>query len=146
MSIFSKRNKRSGYLNFPSDFEEVHKSIFHKVREYTMTSAQRIFGLIEAVKYISKHAINGDIVECGVWRGGSMMAVAETLLLMDDTTRQLYLYDTFEGMPAPTKEDKNFKDELAHVLLKKEKNSKDSSTVWAYSTLKEVQQGMSLTN
>ena len=103
-SFNSKKDKRSGDLNIPSDFEDIHKNIFLKVKNYTMTSPERIFGLIEAVKYISKHSIEGDIVECGVWKGGSMMAIAETLLQMNDTKRNLYLYDTFEGMPAPTKE------------------------------------------
>jgi O-methyltransferase len=146
MGIFSKRKKRFEDLNFPSDFEEMHKSICHKVREYTMTSLERIFGLIEAVKYISKQGIDGDIVECGVWKGGSMMAIAETLLLMNDATRSLYLYDTFEGMPAPTKEDKNFRDQRADILLKKEESFKDKSSVWAYRALEKVQQAMDLTN
>ena len=111
-----------------------------------MTSSERIFGLIEAVKYVSKHTIDGDIVECGVWKGGSMMAIAETLLLMNDASRTLYLYDTFEGMPAPTSEDKNFKGQRADILLKKEESFKDNSGVWAYSTLEEVQHAMHLTN
>jgi len=146
MSIFSKRNKRSEDLNFPSDFEEFHKNIFNKVKGYTMTSSERIFGLIEAVKYISKYTIDGDVVECGVWKGGSMMAIAETLLLMKDASRNLYLYDTFEGMPAPTSEDKNFKDQRADILLKKEESFKDNSSVWAYSTLDEVKRAMHLTS
>jgi O-methyltransferase len=146
MSIFSKRKKFPGGLNFPSDFEDMHKNIFLKVRDYTMTSAERIFGLIEAVKYLVKHKINGDIVECGVWKGGSMMAIAETLLFMNDIARNLYLYDTFEGMSAPTTEDKNFKDQRADILLEKEEGFKSNSNVWAYSTLEDVEQVMCLTS
>jgi O-methyltransferase len=37
-----------------------------------------------------------------VWRGGSMMAVALTLLHLGVSDRDLYLYDTYEGMSAPT--------------------------------------------
>ena len=47
----------------------------------------------------------GAVVECGVWKGGSMMAAALTLLRLGDTERDLYLYDTFEGMRRPTDED-----------------------------------------
>ena len=48
-----------------------------------------------------KHGVPGDIVECGVWRGGSMMAVALTLLQRGIKDRDLWLYDTYEGMPPP---------------------------------------------
>ncbi|MFT7483076.1 MAG: O-methyltransferase, partial [Oceanospirillaceae bacterium] len=84
---------------------------FNKCKEFTMTSKQRLFALYEAVNYIKKHSIEGDIVECGVWRGGSSMMAA--LALNDDTTRGLYLYDTFEGMNAPTEDDVNMVGEAA---------------------------------
>src|SRR5216117_3791648 len=92
----------------PQDFEQMHKNIFEKVRNYTMTSPERIYSLIEAVSYIEKNKIEGDIVECGVWKGGSMMAVAETLKLCKSSLRELYLYDTYEGMSEPTGHDKTF--------------------------------------
>src|SRR5207244_1911795 len=47
----------------------------------------------------------GDFVECGVWRGGSMMLVALTLLKLARTDRRLWLYDTFAGMTSPSPED-----------------------------------------
>ncbi|MFC7300113.1 TylF/MycF/NovP-related O-methyltransferase [Herminiimonas aquatilis] len=43
---------------------------FKKVRPYTMTSPERIVSLCEAVKYVQEKSIEGDIVECGVWKGG----------------------------------------------------------------------------
>ena len=82
-----------------------------------MTSNERIFGLIEAVTYVAKHRIPGDIVECGVWRGGSMLAIADVLTQQNDTRRDLYLYDTFEGMPPPTEHDTDFADTNAQDLL-----------------------------
>src|SRR5215471_11096451 len=92
--------------DLPHDFTPLHRDIYGKVKGHTMTSAERVYSLIEAIKYVESNNIPGDIVECGVWKGGSMMAVAETLLSMNDASRNLYLYDTFEGMPAPTSEDK----------------------------------------
>src|SRR5262249_46950150 len=50
-------------------------------------------------------------VECGVWRGGSMMLAAETLKSLGDVSRSLYLYDTYEGMSKPTDKDVNFKND-----------------------------------
>jgi len=64
-----------------------------------------------AVEYIVKGGIPGAIVECGVWRGGMMMVVADTLLRLGDTGRDIFLYDTFEGMPDPTDADVSFSGE-----------------------------------
>jgi len=72
---------------------------------FTMTPPARLSALIESVQYLYRHNILGDVVECGVWRGGSMMAAALTLLSENDTGRRLWLYDTFTGMPRPDKED-----------------------------------------
>src|SRR5687768_2844317 len=94
--------------SLPADFEDFHKDIVRKVQPYTMTSPERIFSLVEAVKYITKYQIEGDIVECGVWKGGSMLAVADTLVSMGVKDRFLYLYDTFEGMSTPTEADMDF--------------------------------------
>jgi predicted O-methyltransferase YrrM len=74
-------------------------------RPFTMTSPQRLQALILAVRYVVKRKIPGSIVECGVWRGGSMLTAARTLRELGDTERKLFLYDTFEGMPAPGEHD-----------------------------------------
>ncbi len=55
-----------------------------------------------AVDYVVKNRVPGAIVECGVWRGGSMMAAARTLLKLGDTTRDIFLFDTYEGMTPPS--------------------------------------------
>lgn len=81
------------------------QEIYHKVRPYTMTSIDRIWSLYNSVNYISQNKIEGDIVECGVWRGGSSMVAALSLINNKDTQRHLYMYDTYEGMSEPTGED-----------------------------------------
>lgn len=137
MGLFSG-NKKNKVTDLPKDFEPMHTSIFEKVKPFTLTSAERVFGLIEAVKYIHQFKIEGSIVECGVWKGGSMLAIADTLVAVNDTGRSLYLYDTFEGMSSPTEDDIDVDNRDAADLLKKEK--KDTSVIWAYSTIDEVKQ------
>src|SRR5690606_21458551 len=90
---------------FPADFEAHEIKDILAVRPYTMTSPERIVSLIRSVRYVVENRLPGDIVECGVYKGGSIMAVARTLLRMGDTSRDLYLYDTFEGMAQPTEHD-----------------------------------------
>ena len=128
----------------PTDFETLHLNIYKKVCNNTMTSPERIYSLIEAVQYVVKNNIEGDIVECGVWKGGSMMAVAETLQYLKSNNRSLYLYDTYEGMSEPTEYDKTFKGDDAKHLMEND-SDKEKNLVWAYSALDTVKQGMQST-
>src|SRR5919107_5135732 len=89
----------------PSDYDQETREIWEAVRDRTMTQHPRVESLIQAVRYIDRYQIPGAIVECGVWRGGSMHAVAHTLLRRGVTDRDLYLFDTFTGMTAPTERD-----------------------------------------
>jgi O-methyltransferase len=102
---------------FPLDYDESIVGTIQAVRPYTMTSPDRVFGLCKAVEYIVKAGIQGDMLECGSCSGGSMMAVALTLLRLGDTTRKLYLYDTFEGMPAPTANDVDLFGDTAQSMM-----------------------------
>jgi O-methyltransferase len=136
--------KRDKVRNLPSDFESLHKDIVQKVRNNTMTSPERIYSLIEAVLYVEKYNIPGAIVECGVWKGGSMMAVAHTLTHLGRMDRDLFLYDTYEGMSEPDDRDKTFDGASAKDLLAINTN-REKNMIWAYSTLETVQEGMQTT-
>lgn len=133
-------------IKFPSDFEQFHQSIIQKVRPYTMTSNERLYGLIESVRYVINNNIEGDFVECGVWKGGSMMAIAATLQMMGITNRHLYLYDTFAGMTAPTDDDIDQLNRDAASQLTNEANDKAESVIWAFSSLDEVKKNIGSTN
>src|SRR5689334_20310479 len=82
------------------------QATIERARPFTMTSVQRMTSLVDATRYIVENDIPGDIVECGVWRGGSMMIVAEMLKVLGDIDRRLWLYDTFEGMTKPAEIDR----------------------------------------
>ena len=89
----------------PSDFDPGLADIVRRVRRDTLTTAPRIAALCDGVEYLVRSGREGAFVECGVWRGGSMMAVALSLLRMGVADRDLYLFDTFSGMPEPGAED-----------------------------------------
>jgi O-methyltransferase len=91
--------------NYPPDYTSAEIELFRAVRPYTLTSHERVIALRDAVRYATEAGIQGAIVECGVWRGGSMLTVARTLLDLGATDRDLYLYDTFTQMPPPGDED-----------------------------------------
>ncbi|PWI31714.1 macrocin O-methyltransferase [Flavobacteriaceae bacterium LYZ1037] len=116
-----------------SDFTDEELGIIKHVKGYTMTSPERIVSLVRAINYVEKNNIEGSIVECGVWKGGSMMA---TILAMKEKNKDIYLYDTFEGMSEPTKEDKSYKNESAQeAFLSKDEYWK---RIECYSTIDEV--------
>lgn len=128
-------------ISFPVDFPDEYVETIYKVRSFTLTSQERLFALIHAVEFLENNHIEGDIVECGVWKGGSMMAVMDTLLRLGKT-RNLWLYDTFTGMSAPEEVDVNFQGMTARKLMSIT-NRFDERSVWCVSALDEVKNNLS---
>ena len=79
--------------------------IIERVRPFTLTPPDRVAALCGAVDYIVDKQIPGAIVECGLWKGGSLMACAIRLRDRGAADRELVGFDTFEGMTDPTEED-----------------------------------------
>jgi hypothetical protein len=90
---------------YPPDFDAELIALVERVRPYTLTSPERIVALRDAVRHVVRAGVPGAFVECGVWRGGSMMVVALTLQELGVTDRELVLFDTFTHMPFPGPED-----------------------------------------
>jgi O-methyltransferase len=110
LSRLNKALGRRGYRIegvklMPPDYDQATIDLFRKVKPYTLTGHERVFALRQAVAYVVKANIPGALVECGVWRGGSMLVIAHTLLELGVTDRDLYLFDTFETMPPPGAQD-----------------------------------------
>ncbi len=94
--------------------------------------------------YVAKHKIPGDIVECGVWRGGSMMAAALALQAEQDVSRTLHLLDTFAGMPPPSEIDRAARSGRSAASLLEEADS--SSDLWALAPIDDVRANLESTN
>ena len=126
----------------PWDIPESDEKIISAVKPYTWTSNERLAALIRAVRFLVQTEIGGPIIECGVWKGGSMMAAALTLIDEGDTSRDLYLFDTFEGMTEPTEFDKSFDGISADSQLAE---TPQGEGVWCYSPLDEVRSNLAST-
>jgi O-methyltransferase len=116
-----------------------------RVSPYTMTSVERCYHLVQSIRYVQRHGIPGDIVECGVWRGGSMMLAAETLRGLGSEERSLFLYDTFEGMPPPREDDVHPSGATASTVLAADAAHKEGSHVWAIAGEQEVRMNLEST-
>lgn len=133
-----------GKDRYPLDFENDTIKICDAVKAYTMTSPERINAVINAVNYLVKNNIEGAMVECGVWKGGSAMAMALTLNNLTANDRKIYLYDTFSGMSAPTDIDISLLGESANKKFSNSKISQDTSS-WCFSSLEEVKENIAKT-
>jgi len=139
------RRRHSSSIAYPRDLDVEVVDTLEKVHNHTQTSTERLAALCEAVKYVVTSKIPGDIVECGVWRGGSMMAVAHTLQKLEHCSRDLYLFDTFSGMTEPGELDVALDGTLASDVLSHERK-KDPAFAWCAAGLAEVRTNMASTD
>lgn len=143
--------KQHGYTNIyamdsmhylpPRDIDTNNIDIIKTVQPFTMIGANRILAQLEAVSYIEQYNIPGDIVECGVWAGGSMMSLALKLKQLGNETRSLYLYDTYEGMTVPTEHDVDLAGRKAVDIFNTQQNNGVTAN-WCCADINTVQQNM----
>jgi len=129
---------------FLPDLTEDDLSIIQACKNYSATSPERMYGLINGVRYLVANQIPGDFVECGVWKGGSAMVMMKTLQQMGAADREIHLYDTFTGMTAPTEKDKSAFEadtQKAYDALKE----KGGVCHWAYASLEEARKNIAST-
>jgi len=131
-------------LRFPEATPEELQTIV-EVKPYTMTSPERLWALIQAVRYIHVRPIEGDVVECGVWRGGSSMAAALALKSMGDTGRQLWLFDTYEGMTRPSPDDRSIDSGEPAIDKWMRTKTGDDSSDWCWASVEEVRSNLERT-
>ena len=119
--------------------------LYERCRAYTMTSIERLYALYKSVEYIVSANIPGDFAEAGVWRGGSCMLIAETLLALGESSRRIFLFDTFAGHPRPDAE-KDIDIWGNRAIDEWQRTTGDDNHgQWAYVSLEEVQANLALT-
>lgn len=74
-------------------------------RPFTMASDERLLATMDAVRHVVRRDVPGALVECGVWRGGSVLAMIRTLQELGVDDRDVWCFDTFTGMTAPGDQD-----------------------------------------
>jgi O-methyltransferase len=119
------------------EFLESDKSIFRFVRANTLSTSsdERLYATVMACKYVVERQIEGDFVECGVWRGGNSI-IAASVFSAAKIAKAVWLFDTFAGMTAPTDADVNFRGEAA--TLKFKASARAGYNDWCYSPIEEV--------
>ena len=93
-------------LNRPGSFLDSLRMIqlILRVRKYTAVFIPRLASLYKLSKEIDRRGVVGDIVECGVYNGGSSALMA-SVCCHSSIERDIWLFDSFEGLPEPTDKD-----------------------------------------
>lgn len=122
---------------FPVELDAGDREIVAHVaaRELSMTSAERLFATAMACRYVCEHAIEGDFVECGVWRGGNALVAADVFRRLAPQ-RKAYLFDTFAGMTEPTAHDVSRTGADAGPMYRE--MARGDHNEWCYASLEEV--------
>lgn len=124
------------------DLEPEFLQLYEACREATMTSVERMYALYQATGYLIDREVPGDLVECGVWRGGSVMLMASTLVLRGRTDRTLWLYDTFDGVTPPSVDDvQEMTGRPAFAILAERERSSDDP-FWGLAARAEVEDNL----
>ena len=124
------------------ELSEKDKNLINLISNYSMTPKIRIFNLLQALRYLKNKKIPGDYVECGVWKGGNILLLKKFLETEDLYQRNIYAYDTFEGMTKPDENDFEISNNnFATKLLEKDKSKK--TNVWGICSLEEVKKNIS---
>lgn len=137
--FFKKKSTTQNLIinhNECQDFTQNDLDIIDRIKPFTMTSMERIKTLLDAVEYINNYKIEGDYVECGTWKGGSVMGMLLKQLDYGSVNKDIWIFDTFSGMSNPLEIDKDCNDQNAVDLL----SNSDMliSHVWAYSSFEET--------
>lgn len=127
----------------PPDCDPVSARIVDTVMGGTMASRERVYAMVEAVRHVSRHSVEGAIVECGVWKGGCMQSAAMAIIEEEVAPRALFLFDTFAGMSPPSEYDVSASGVHASVALAR---ADVSSRTWAVASVDEVRDRLSWTN
>lgn len=83
----------------PWNIDREFRDAYDKVRGHTLVHVAKLYGLFDYGRQLRR--LEGDVLEVGVWRGGTGALLAMAMKAPGNTPK-VFLCDTYEGMPATT--------------------------------------------
>ena len=123
-----------------NELESSFLAAYEKCLSFSLTSVERLYAAYQAAGFVAKRRLPGAIVECGVWKGGSTMIMLHALLELGVRDRDIYLYDTYEGMSEPTDKDRSISGISANERWSE--RQRGSINTWCYSPIEEVRENV----
>ncbi|MDB3889146.1 TylF/MycF family methyltransferase [Candidatus Pelagibacter sp.] len=128
----------------PKSLKIIEDVLIKNYAKIGMTSIPRLINTIKSCMYVVENNIPGDFVECGTWRGANGI-VAKKVFEQMGSKKKVWLFDTFEGMTAPTNIDVNSitkkKAKTKYLKTKKKTHSE-----WCYASLDDVKKNFKSSN
>ena len=121
-----------GPIDFTASLTEDERALVDRTLPHSITSAERLIAVADGVEYVIRAGVPGALVECGVWRGGSVLAMLLTLQRLGVAGRDVYLFDTFEGMTEPTEADVSRFDEPALTTWRRARRAGHVAWEWFF--------------
>ncbi len=129
-------------LDYPIEANNKIKELINISHEFSMTSKRKMYMLSEAVRHVKNKKLDGDFVECGVWKGGNILLYK----LLNDyyfLQKSIFAYDTFDGMFNAEDIDINYKKKIAKKLLKNSKKDEKITNIHCFATIENVKKNIS---
>jgi len=98
----TKKNKQNDNVEFDFyDYKDDALQAYNMVKHNTMMAPINLVTLYEQAVYCEINNIEGDFVECGVWKGGAVGVMAIANKNYSQTERKLHLFDVFDDICEP---------------------------------------------
>jgi len=136
-TILSKNDWQKKNENYIAEASNEDLAMLNTIKDYTMTSVSAQWSLIQSIRHIIRNNIEGDFVECGIFRGGNIIIMSQ-LLEKYKLEKNIYAYDTFEGMPLPGKEDVDLRGNSSIDKFLQFKNNQNEGSQWCYCDINDV--------
>ena len=121
----------------PVEANSFERSLISDCARFSMTDSIRMWNLIQAMKHVHSNRIIGDMVECGVWKGGNLGLMRR---FMDEKKMHgnVIGFDTFDGMSEPSSYDENIYGNNAKNEMKKVPKNEKITNYHAFASMKQV--------
>jgi O-methyltransferase len=77
------------------------ENLYQTIANYTLLDIERLLSLWKLINDLNRRGIEGDIVECGSYKGGASAVLRAGM----GSHRKLWIYDSFLGMPGTSEQD-----------------------------------------
>jgi len=124
------------------ELSQKDNDLINLVSKFSMTPKIRIYNLLQALRHLKIKKIDGDYVECGVWKGGNVLLFKKFLENEDFRQRDIYAFDTFEGMTNPDDDDIEINTNTPAIKLLKGDKKKETN-IWGICSLEDVKENIS---
>ena len=141
--INESKSQKTQLKDIATELEKFDTNLINQIidKKYTMTSVHRLINTLKSCYYVVENNIPGDFVECGVWRGGNAI-LAKKIFEHLNSDKKVWMFDTFEGMTAPTNVDIEAINQIS-AENKFAESQTNTHNEWCYASLEDVQKNCS---